>query len=339
MVKPRVFVSSTYYDLKHIRNYLEDFLETMGYDPVLFEKGEIPYSPNIALDQSCYEEIKNCHMLILIIGGHYGSPSSEDIQKYGKNPIEYYNSITKKEFEQAVKEKIPIFIFIDKSVYIEYKTYTKNREMDSIHYAHVDNVNIFKLIDEIFQIKINVIIQPFEDIENITEFLREQFAGLFAEYISNKKREQEFADLEDRISDLKEITESLREYTTSIMKKIQPEEYTQIVRNEQRRWEIRKISRFSREPLIEYILDAFEPDIRNRKIVYYAMKESSDLNDFLQKSLLRSEQIDEFLKANSDIASRDYNDLKRKYFGESLDESDEDKFDMLEDGEPNISNP
>ncbi len=43
MAKPRVFVSSTYYDLKHIRNSVETFIENLGYDAVLFESGDIPF--------------------------------------------------------------------------------------------------------------------------------------------------------------------------------------------------------------------------------------------------------------------------------------------------------
>ena len=42
MAKPRVFVSSTYYDLKHIRDRPEAFIESFGYEPVLFESGDIP---------------------------------------------------------------------------------------------------------------------------------------------------------------------------------------------------------------------------------------------------------------------------------------------------------
>jgi hypothetical protein len=37
VVKPRIFVSSTYYDLKHIRNNLKSFIDGFGYDAVLFE--------------------------------------------------------------------------------------------------------------------------------------------------------------------------------------------------------------------------------------------------------------------------------------------------------------
>ena len=72
MAKPRVFISSTYYDLKYIRKDLEVFIDGMGYDSVLFESGDIPFQHELALDESCYQEIQNCHMLILIIGGRYG---------------------------------------------------------------------------------------------------------------------------------------------------------------------------------------------------------------------------------------------------------------------------
>jgi hypothetical protein len=49
MAKPRVFVSSTYYDLRHIRASLETFIHSLGYEPVLSEKGNIAYVPDIPL--------------------------------------------------------------------------------------------------------------------------------------------------------------------------------------------------------------------------------------------------------------------------------------------------
>lgn len=45
MARPRIFVSSTYYDLKHIRSAMEVFIDSMGYESVLFESGEIPFFP------------------------------------------------------------------------------------------------------------------------------------------------------------------------------------------------------------------------------------------------------------------------------------------------------
>ena len=43
MAKPRVFISSTFYDLRQIRIELDKFLESMGYEPVRNEEGDIPY--------------------------------------------------------------------------------------------------------------------------------------------------------------------------------------------------------------------------------------------------------------------------------------------------------
>ena len=43
MARPRVSVSSTYYDLKHIRASLSSFIESLGYESVLSEKGDIAY--------------------------------------------------------------------------------------------------------------------------------------------------------------------------------------------------------------------------------------------------------------------------------------------------------
>ena len=76
-MKPRIFVSSTYYDLKYIRNDLENFIKSFGYESVLFESGGVAFVPNNDIESSCYNEIKNCHMLILIIGGRYGSLSTQ----------------------------------------------------------------------------------------------------------------------------------------------------------------------------------------------------------------------------------------------------------------------
>lgn len=41
MSKPRVFVSSTYYDLKYVRERLERFISAYCFEPILFEKDEV----------------------------------------------------------------------------------------------------------------------------------------------------------------------------------------------------------------------------------------------------------------------------------------------------------
>ena len=52
MAKPRVFLSSTYYDLKHVRERIERFLVNFGMEPVLFENDNVTFEFNKPLDLS-----------------------------------------------------------------------------------------------------------------------------------------------------------------------------------------------------------------------------------------------------------------------------------------------
>lgn len=59
MAKPRVFISSTFYDLRLVRLELDKFLRVIGYEPVRNETGDIPYGKVDALETYCYKEIGN----------------------------------------------------------------------------------------------------------------------------------------------------------------------------------------------------------------------------------------------------------------------------------------
>jgi len=59
MARPRIFISSTFYDLKQIRAELDMFIESLGYEPIRNEEGDIPYGKDEALEEYCYKEIKN----------------------------------------------------------------------------------------------------------------------------------------------------------------------------------------------------------------------------------------------------------------------------------------
>lgn len=58
MAKPRVFISSTFYDLRQVRTDLDQFIMALGYEPVRNEEGDIPYGQDEELEKYCYEEIK-----------------------------------------------------------------------------------------------------------------------------------------------------------------------------------------------------------------------------------------------------------------------------------------
>jgi len=182
---PQIFVSSTFYDLKYVREALRSFISNYGFTPILSENGDIGYTPGRELDQSCYETMKQSDMAILIVGGRYGSPAS------GESKTDYfseYTSITRKEFNTAVDNSIPVFVFIEEPVYSEYQTYAQNRSYfegkpdANFKFAHVDNINVYRFVESILSVK-KLTITSFRNVEDIKSFLRKQWASMLQEYL------------------------------------------------------------------------------------------------------------------------------------------------------------
>ena len=207
MAKPRVFISSTFYDLRQIRVELENFIEGLGYEPVRNEEGDIPYGKDEALQAYCYKEIANIDVLVSIIGSRYGSAGiiKEKEQEY---------SVSQLELKTALKEDKQVFVFIDKNVFTEYETYILNKNNENVIYKYVDNVNIYKFIEEIKALPHNNNIKGFETAEDITSYLREQFAGLFKQFMLDNKRVKEtliIRDIENTAKTLRELVDYLKE--------------------------------------------------------------------------------------------------------------------------------
>ena len=207
MAKPRVFISSTFYDLRQIRVELDKFIEGLGYEPVRNEEGDIPYGKDEALQAYCYKEIANIDVLVSIIGSRYGSAGiiKEKEQEY---------SVSQLELKTALKEDKQVFVFIDKNVFTEYETYILNKNNENVIYKYVDNVNIYKFIEEIKALPHNNNIKGFETAEDITSYLREQFAGLFKQFMLVNKRVKEtliIRDIENTAKTLRELVDYLKE--------------------------------------------------------------------------------------------------------------------------------
>lgn len=176
MAKPRIFISSTFYDLRQIRSDIDLFIEGLGYEPIRNEEGDIPYGKEDALEEYCYKEIKSVDILISIIGGRFGSESKRE-----------NSSISQTELKTAIKENKQIYVFVEKNVLSEYETYLLNKE-NSINYKFVDNVKIYQFIEEIKNLKVNNNIKGFETASDITRYLKEQFAGLFQRFLEEQTK-------------------------------------------------------------------------------------------------------------------------------------------------------
>jgi hypothetical protein len=177
MAHPRVFISSTFYDLKQVRADLERFIQQMGYDPVLHERGSVPYGRDEKIEEYCYAEIERSDILVAIIGGRYGSKSQ--YQPY---------SISQKELKIALDLGKQVYVFVEESVSSEYSTYLENKDIEGIRYCHVDDVKIYRFLEEVMELPQNNPIAPFETSQDIINYLKEQWAGLFQRFLQEQSR-------------------------------------------------------------------------------------------------------------------------------------------------------
>ena len=201
-MKPSVFVSSTYYDLKYIREELRNFINNYNFEAVLFEEGDVGYTPGNALDTSCYRSITQSDMVLLIIGGRYGSPSSRE--KMNKDKVfQEYVSVTRKEFRTGIENGIPFFAFVEKAVFNEYEIYEKNIkkfdiDKNIIEFRATSDINVFKFIKEIKEIG-NIPINAFEKVNDIEEFLAKQWSDMFKIYLNELKNKTQLDSIRDQV--------------------------------------------------------------------------------------------------------------------------------------------
>ena len=187
MAKPRVFVSSTFYDLRQVREDLDRFISGLGYEAVLHEAGDVAYGKDSPPEGYVHREIEMCDILICVIGGRYGTESQ---QQPG-------SSITQLELSTAIENQVQVFIFIEQDVYSEYRTYSINKETADIKYQFVDDPRVYEFIESVYRLPRNNPITSFQTASDIIEYLRNQWAGLFQRFLQDQKRIEEMRTLEE----------------------------------------------------------------------------------------------------------------------------------------------
>lgn len=168
MAAPKVFVSSTYYDLKPVRANIRNFIESLGYEPIMHERAEVAYTQDKTLEESCYNAVEGADIVVCIIGDRFGTQSTES-----------HLSITMKEVETAIKRKKKVYIFIASEIYAENRTYEVNKDTGVFKSAFVNNLKIHEFISHLSSNVRNHPIVPFDSIDDIIFNLKTQFAGLF----------------------------------------------------------------------------------------------------------------------------------------------------------------
>ena len=165
---PTVFVSSTCYDLRHIREDLKEFFESnYGFITMLSEFDSFPIDPCIGTFENCLNNVdKSADIFVLIVGKRYGY-----VTENGK-------SITNLEYLHAKAKGIPVFVFVDKQLYDYMKIWEKNKKGDFS--SIVDNPQIFTFVSEIYN-ESKQWVYTYESVRDITITLKHQLSLVFSD--------------------------------------------------------------------------------------------------------------------------------------------------------------
>lgn len=166
MKVPTIFISSTFYDLKHIRADLCSFIENdLNYKYLASEFPSFPINPSNTIVENCTKCVQDeVDIFILIIGGRYGS-IDKTLSK----------SITNIEYLAAKSKNIPIYVFISKDILAILPLWESSPSADFSNV--VDTIKLFDFITNV-RSEDAAWCFPFETSQDIIKTLKIQFAYL-----------------------------------------------------------------------------------------------------------------------------------------------------------------
>ena len=212
MATLRVFVSSTAYDLGVLRSTLRGFIENLGFEPILSEYSDVLYDPHEHTHTSCIAEVKNCDMVLLVVGSRFGGeiiPSvlsglTHEVDEILSRNSSHRFSITQAECLAAFDQGIPVFTFVDSGVLHDYEVYSLNSDVKITYpsIAQPDTAEyIFEFIQFLQRRSYGNAVIPFTRIEEIIDHLKKQWPALFQRLLRDNRDHQEESRRIDRLSE------------------------------------------------------------------------------------------------------------------------------------------
>ncbi|HEX7999371.1 MAG TPA: DUF4062 domain-containing protein [Pyrinomonadaceae bacterium] len=195
--KPKIFISSTVFDLEDARGALKHLLERdYGLTVYSSETPDFPIMSNKHSYDICLERLKECDLVIALIDKRYGGT----YEMNGKTPI----SVTRKELRVAQEKNIPVWTFVRTETWDERKKFkdfakanraaTKKRlsdeqlfqEFKSSYGSRVDSNYVFDFIDEVTRFKkSNWIFNQFGTSFDLLMIIGQQFIHFLQDFYSN----------------------------------------------------------------------------------------------------------------------------------------------------------
>lgn len=237
MAAPKIFVSSTCYDLQEVRITIHDHIKNYGYEPVMSDYDDIFYHPDLNVQDACISAISNCNMFILVIGNKYGTTYYQHQKSENNIP----NSVTLQEFSKAISLNIPKIILLNKWVHHDYRNYRKvlekkyteyfnnnsnsSTDIESIklkikmdfdneyHFPESEYKYIFYFLDKIKELQTGNAFHEFENSKDIQKILIKQWAGYMTQSLTwyqNKFAQKTVEQhIDDRIQPIEKLLVSL----------------------------------------------------------------------------------------------------------------------------------
>jgi hypothetical protein len=204
-----VFISSTFYDLRYIRENLRYFVRSLGYNPILSERGTIFFDPQRTAAQAAVAEVPNCQMFVLIIGGRYGSE------------FEVEQSVTNAEYQEAIRQRVPVFALVERGTLADFEVWSANRdkerETSTIEFPNADDERIFDFIEEVRSQGTNNALVAFGDFQDIESYLRQQWAGLLHSFLTQMREESKVSET---LGGLERISRRVEVLSTQILESV-----------------------------------------------------------------------------------------------------------------------
>jgi len=147
-------------------------------------------------------------------------------------------------------------------------------------YAHVDSVNIFLLVEEILRQRHNNALLAFNRYDEIENWLREQWAGIFRDLLKRSSDSQQLSSLSAQVLQLSEINKTLKTYLENLMRAVTPDKSESVIETESSRLsEVQKLARLQDNGAVSFLKNSGIPF----EIIKNIIESSNDFKDFTGK--------------------------------------------------------